>query len=102
MVGTIAAPTDRLVRRRSDAGLFPVLCLLFFASGACGLVYQQLWLRQLSLVFGVTVYAVATVLAAFFGGLALGVSSPGAWSGARADHCCGTGSPRSWSAPSPS
>ena len=49
-----------------------MLCLLFFASGACGLVYQQLWLRQLSLVFGVTVYAVATVLAAFFGGLALG------------------------------
>ena len=48
------------------------MCLLFFASGACGLVYQQLWTRQLSLVFGVTVYAVATVLAVFFGGLALG------------------------------
>lgn len=46
---------------------------------ACGLVYQQLWLRQLSLVFGVTVHAVSTVLAAFFGGLALGSFLAGRW-----------------------
>src|SRR5215207_6654419 len=51
---------------------FPTLLLLFFASGACGLVYQQLWVRLLSLVFGVTIYAVSTVLASFFAGLALG------------------------------
>ena len=72
MVGTITAPAASSVRRGESAGLFSVMCLLFFASGACGLVYQQLWTRQLSLVFGVTVYAVATVLAVFFGGLALG------------------------------
>ena len=65
-------PAAGSVRRGESAGLFSALCLLFFASGACGLVYQQLWTRQLSLVFGVTVYAVATVLAVFFGGLALG------------------------------
>src|SRR5215204_1164681 len=52
-------------------GLLPAL-LLFFGTGACGLVYQQLWVRLLSLVFGVTVYAVSTVLASFFAGLALG------------------------------
>jgi len=46
--------------------------LCFFASGAAGLVYQVLWARQLSLIFGVTTYAVATVLATFMGGLALG------------------------------
>jgi spermidine synthase len=51
--------------------LIPVL-VLFFLSGACGLTYQVLWLRQLSLVFGVTVYAASTVLAAFMSGLALG------------------------------
>ncbi len=45
---------------------------LLFCSGACGLTYQVLWLRQLSLVFGVTVYAASTVLAAFMAGLALG------------------------------
>jgi spermidine synthase len=51
---------------------FGLLLALFFASGACGLIYQVLWLRLLSLVFGVTVYAASTVLAAFMAGLALG------------------------------
>jgi predicted membrane-bound spermidine synthase len=51
---------------------FVLLLALFFFSGACGLTYQVLWLRQLSLVFGVTVYAASTVLAAFMAGLALG------------------------------
>ena len=45
---------------------------LFFCSGACGLAYQVLWVRELSLVFGVTAYAAGTVLAAFMAGLALG------------------------------
>ncbi len=49
-----------------------LLLLLFFCSGACGLAYQVLWLRQLSYVFGVTAYAASTVLAAFMAGLALG------------------------------
>jgi spermidine synthase len=46
--------------------------LLFFLSGAAGLVYQVVWSRMLNEVFGVTVYAVATVLATFLAGLALG------------------------------
>jgi len=45
---------------------------LYFCSGACGLAYQVLWLRQLSYVFGVTAYAASTVLAAFMAGLAIG------------------------------
>jgi spermidine synthase len=49
-----------------------LLLVLFFCSGACGLLYQVLWLRLLALVFGVTVYAASTVLAAFMTGLALG------------------------------
>jgi spermidine synthase len=76
----VAAPVTRLDEDRSGIprrlgsgrGLLPTLLLLFFGTGACGLVYQQLWVRQLSLVFGVTVYAVSTVLASFFAGLALG------------------------------
>jgi hypothetical protein len=36
------------------------------------LIYQVLWLRMLALVFGVTVYAASTVLAAFMAGLATG------------------------------
>jgi spermidine synthase len=46
--------------------------VLFFLSGIAGLVYQVLWLRRLSLIFGVTAYAASTVLAAFMAGLAIG------------------------------
>jgi spermidine synthase len=54
-----------------------ILLGLFFLSGACGLIYQVLWLRLLALVFGVTVYAASTVLAAFMTGLALGSALAG-------------------------
>src|SRR5438128_5196625 len=49
-----------------------VLIVCFFLSGAAGLLYQVLWLRTLTLLFGHSVYAVTTVLAAFMAGLALG------------------------------
>lgn len=45
---------------------------LFVVSGACTLVYQVVWVRMLVLVFGTSVHAVSTVVAAFMGGLALG------------------------------
>ena len=45
---------------------------LFFVSGISGLVYQIVWLRMLSRIMGVTIYATSTVLAAFMAGLALG------------------------------
>jgi spermidine synthase len=51
---------------------FRLIWLCFFLSGATGLVYQVVWLRMLGLVFGHTVYAITTVLAAFMAGLALG------------------------------
>ena len=50
---------------------------LFYLSGIAGLIYQVLWLRRLSIVFGVTVYAASTVLAAFMAGLALGSALSG-------------------------
>ena len=51
---------------------YPLLLGLFFLSGACGLVYQVVWLRQLTLIFGATAYATSAVLSTFMGGLALG------------------------------
>jgi spermidine synthase len=45
---------------------------LFFLSGACGLVYQVVWVRVLTHVFGTTATAVGVVLAAFMSGLSLG------------------------------
>ena len=49
-----------------------ILALLFFASGAAGLVDQVAWLRYLALVFGNTTLATATLLAVFMAGLGLG------------------------------
>lgn len=48
------------------------VCSLFFISGISGLVYEIVWLRMLSRIMGVTIYATSTVLAAFMAGLALG------------------------------
>ncbi len=53
-------------------GVPPWLYALFFLSGVSGLLYEVVWLRQLTRVLGYTVYASATVLAAFMAGLALG------------------------------
>jgi spermidine synthase len=50
----------------------PTILLLFFFSGASALVYEVVWGRMLTLVFGGTSFAISTVLAAFMGGLALG------------------------------
>jgi spermidine synthase len=51
---------------------------VFFISGALGLVYQVLWMKELRLLFGSTAQATATTLTAFFLGLALG-----GWAGGR-------------------
>jgi len=56
--------TQRAVRR--------TLVALFFLSGACGLVYEVVWMRMLTLVFGATAFATSAVLTSFFTGLALG------------------------------
>jgi len=65
-------------RSRSGALLIFTLFLgVFFLSGAGSLVYQVVWTRMLSLVFGVTIYAISVVLASFMGGLALGSFAAG-------------------------
>jgi spermidine synthase len=49
-----------------------VVAPFIFASGACSLVYQTAWLRELKLVFGASTAASAAVLAIFIGGLGAG------------------------------
>jgi len=49
-----------------------MILFLFFCSGATALVYEVVWSKYLSLMFGSTVYAQTVVLAVFMGGLALG------------------------------
>jgi spermidine synthase len=48
------------------------LAMAFLFSGAAGLIHEVVWVRLLGFVFGVSELAMATVLAAFMGGLALG------------------------------
>jgi spermidine synthase len=72
---TEALPAPRSIRSVGAARsgvTFGALLLVFLLSGVSGLIYQVLWQRQLALVFGVSAYATATVLAAFMAGLALG------------------------------
>ena len=45
---------------------------MFVLSGATSLVYEVVWLRQLVLIFGSTLFATSSVLSTFMGGLALG------------------------------
>lgn len=45
---------------------------LFFLSGMTGLIYEVIWTRMLTSVFGNTTYATSAVITAFMGGLALG------------------------------
>jgi spermidine synthase len=58
---------------RGAASHFPRLLQgVVLVSGAAALVYQSVWIRQLSLILGSTNYAVGTVLAAFMAGLGAG------------------------------
>lgn len=62
-------------KSRSDKRDILKARLVFYAfgfSGAAALIYEVLWTRELSLVFGSTVYAVSTMLTAFMAGLSVG------------------------------
>jgi spermidine synthase len=64
----------------TSAHVYPLnVYLIFTASGAAALVYQVLWARWLSLVFGNTTTSVSIVLSSFMLGLALGSYLAGRW-----------------------
>ncbi len=50
----------------------PIVWTIFILSGASGLIYEVIWMRQLTLIFGSTIFATSTVLTAFMAGLAFG------------------------------
>src|SRR6266481_3430616 len=61
--------TQRMIKIRDFGWL---ILGLFFCSGATALVYEVVWSKYLSQMFGSTVQAQTVVLAVFMGGLALG------------------------------
>ena len=59
---------------RSDRSL-AVVWLCFLLSGFAALLYQTVWTREFAFVFGTSDLAVATVLAAYMAGLAIGAAA---------------------------
>jgi predicted membrane-bound spermidine synthase len=76
------ARTVEVGSKSSSRATTRTLGLLLFASGSAALIFQMLWIKQLSLVVGIDVYAITTAVSAFFAGLALG----SAWFGRKADR----------------
>jgi spermidine synthase len=50
----------------------PLILIFLLVSGSCGLIYEIVWMKMLTLVIGNTVFSITTVITAFMGGLALG------------------------------
>ncbi|UCC83743.1 MAG: fused MFS/spermidine synthase, partial [Gemmatimonadota bacterium] len=65
-------PEEVSISRSREGSVRLTILALFFLSGACGLVYEVVWMRMLTLIFGATAFATSTILASFFAGLALG------------------------------
>ena len=74
-------PVAAQARPPSSWAVFAGVVACFFLSGLAALLYQTAWLRQFSLVFGTSELAVATVLAAYMGGLAAGSAIAGRFAG---------------------
>ncbi len=75
MLSGVSSPADPSAHPLEPAAsrrLLAVLSLCFFLSGFAALLYQTAWQREFSVVFGTSELAVATVLAVYMGGLALG------------------------------
>ena len=68
---------------RTRAIMIGTVYLLFFFSGAAGLIYQVIWVRQFGNVFGNTVYSASLVIAVFMCGLGVGSYLAGIWADRR-------------------
>ena len=70
---TLEKPSNQ---KKADPGsynfIYSIVFGCFLLSGVSGLIYEVVWTRMLTYVFGGTTLAVSTVLTAFLGGLALG------------------------------
>jgi spermidine synthase len=64
-------------------GLSRLLYLIFFLSGASGLIYQVIWVRELGNGFGNTIHSASLVIALFMGGLGVGSYVAGRWADRR-------------------
>lgn len=75
--GTDEAPSIAALPYNRVTVISLLLHLVFTLSGAIGLVYEVLWLRRLSLLFGATAPATVATLSSFFLGMGLGAAMIG-------------------------
>lgn len=68
----LVLPGGRPISMDSASRLYLFAKCLLFLSGVSALIYQTIWIKQMTLVVGVDVYAVTTGVGAFFAGMALG------------------------------
>ena len=71
MLPPLEPPPDRPTRR--------VVAWSYAAAGFCGMAYEVLWSRALSIVVGSSVYSFTLVLAVYLGGHALGAALASGW-----------------------
>jgi len=64
--------TNTIESIKKSKGVRSLVFVLFFLSGISGLIYEIIWTRKLSYIFGGTIYAISTVLTSYMAGLALG------------------------------
>ncbi len=76
------SPNPDIARRASVNWIM----LIYFASGACSLIDEVVWVRLLKLTLGNTVYASSVVVSMFMGGLALGALIMGRYSDRIKEH----------------
>ena len=89
--GSAAAPTPSTSSVLATGGVRPAVLVVAGLSGFASLGAEVVWTRQLSLLFGATVYNFSLILAVFLGGIG-GGSLAGAWAArrtARADLALG-------------
>ena len=58
--------------RAADERPFPLVLLLFVASGCAALIYEIVWFQMLQLVLGSSAVSIAVLLGTFMGGMCLG------------------------------
>lgn len=79
-MSTSLVDPSAISQRRLPRAALLLACILFFASGMAGLIYEVVWVRLLTTIFGSGIYAISAVLAAFMAGLSLGAVCLGPWS----------------------
>src|SRR3954462_6524082 len=71
-LATMSPESETVNHPRASGLTMLLLYACFLLSGIAALIYETAWTRQFAIVFGTSELAVATVLAAYMGGLASG------------------------------